>query len=262
LGCEKYLPLLIRENMPSRLLILIVFLLVNVKALSQTSQADFNYQQPENLGGLKKLMLWSTQYFVHQFKSGGSIPIVYRNGKPSGLFADACDFCEASLQGTAYITDGDGKVNVVKYAKSGRRTFVDCRKCEKYSGSEAVDSWGKSLWIKSIGFSGALRRYKLIPFRSIAVDRKVIPYGTVIYIPKAKGDTIELPNGIKVIHDGYFFAADTGGLINNNHIDLFTGVYSANPFPEIIKSSRNNTFDAFIVSDKEIINSIKSVHKK
>src|SRR4051812_5760750 len=161
--------------MPSRLLILIVFLLVNGKAFSQTLQADFNYQQPENLAGLKKLMLWSTQYFVHQFKSGGSIPIVYRNGKPSGLFADACDFCEASLQGTAYITDPDGNVKVVKFAKTGRRTFVDCRKCDKYSDSNAaVEAWGKTLWIKSTGFSGSLRRYKLIPFRSIAVDRKVI----------------------------------------------------------------------------------------
>jgi 3D (Asp-Asp-Asp) domain-containing protein len=248
--------------MPSRLLILIVFLLVSGKAVAQTSQADFNYQQPENLAGLKKLMLWSTQYFVHQFKSGGSVPIVYRNGKPSGLFADACDFCEASLQGTAYITDPDGNVNVVKFAKTGRRTFVDCRKCDKYSDNNAAENWGKTLWIKSSGFSGSLRRYKLIPFRSIAVDRKVIPYGTVIYIPKAKGQEIELPNGVKVIHDGYFFAADRGGLINNNHIDLFTGIYPANPFPEIIKSSRSDTFEAFIVTDKAIINSLKSVHKK
>src|SRR6478736_10443490 len=103
--------------MPLRLLMLIAFLLVNLKASSQTSQADFNYEPPGNLTGLKKLAIWSTHYFVHIFKSGGNIPIVYRNGKPSGLFANTCDFCEASLQGSAYITDFDGNVSLVKYAK-------------------------------------------------------------------------------------------------------------------------------------------------
>ena len=169
--------------MPARSFLLLVFLLVTSKTWSQTAQADFNYPPPENLAGLKKLMLWSTHYFVHQFKSGGSVPIVYRNGKPSGLFADACDFCEASLQGSAYITDSDGNIKVVKFAKTGRRTFVNCRSCEKFSDSNAAGSWGNTLWIKSSGFTGALRMYKLIPFRSVAVNRKGIPYGTVLYIP-------------------------------------------------------------------------------
>ena len=212
--------------------------------------------------GLKKLTLWGTHYFVHQFKSGGSIPIVYRNGKPSGLFADACDFCEASLQGSAYVTDADGSISVVKFAKTGRRTFVNCRSCEKFSDSNAAGSWGKALWIKSSGFSGSLRRYKLIPFRSVAVDRKVIPYGTVLYIPKVKGQIIALPNGSQIIHDGYFFAADRGGQVKRNQIDLFTGTYSENPFPEIIRSDNGHTFEAYIVTDKAIINALKSAHQK
>ncbi|MBK0402537.1 hypothetical protein I5M27_06040 [Adhaeribacter sp. BT258] len=250
--------------MPARLVMLIVLLLVTGKAWSQISQADFNYPPPENPAKLKKLRLWASHYFVHQFKSGGSVPLVYRNGKPSGLFAEACDFCEASLQGTAHITDADGNIHVMKYASSGRRTFVDCRNCEKFSDSNqaTVKNWGKSLWIKSTGFSGALRRYKLIPFRSIAVDRKVIPYGTVIFIPEAKGQEIELPDGTKITHDGYFFAADNGGLVNNNHIDVFTGISTANPFPELIKSSDNHTFEAFVVTEKAIVNSLKEAHKK
>lgn len=248
--------------MPARLLLLIVLVLLQAKAWPQTSQADFNFEPPANPAGLKKLLLWSTHYFVHQFKSGGNIPIVYRNGKPSGLFADACDFCEASLQGTAYIIDADGNINTVKFAKSGRRTFVNCRSCEKFSDSNAAGSWGNTLWIKSSGFSGALRRYKLIPFRSIAVNRKGIPYGTVLYIPKARGQTIELPNGQKIIHDGYFFAADRGGLVKRDQIDLFTGTYSDNPFPEIIKSDNDHTFEAYIVKDKAIIQALKSAHQK
>src|SRR6478735_5338261 len=243
--------------MPLKPLLLIAFLSVNLKASSQTSHADFNFEPPGKLAGLKKLALWSTHYFVHIFNSGGNIPIVYRNGKPSGLFANTCDFCEASLQGSAYITDADGNVSLVKYAKTGSKSFADCRTCEKFSDSnKAVGNWGKTLWIKSNGFSGGLRRYKIIPFRTISVDKRVIPFGTVIYIPKAKGQTVVLPNGIKVIHDGYFFAADRGGLVKNNHIDFFTGISSDNPFPELITSGKNSTFEAFIVTDKAIINSL------
>ena len=248
--------------MPARSFLLLVFLMVTAKAWSQTLQADFNYPPPENLAGLKKLRLWSTHYFVHQFKSGGSVPIVYRNGKPSGLFADACDFCEASLQGSAYITDSDGNIKVVKFAKTGRRTFVNCRSCEKFSDSNAAGSWGNTLWTTSSGFTGALRRYKLIPFRSVAVNRKGIPYGTVLYIPQAKGKTITLPNGRQIIHDGYFFAADRGGLVKRNQIDLFTGTSSENPFPELIKSDNNQTFEAYIVKDKAIIQALKTAHHK
>lgn len=231
--------------MPVKSFIPIVFLLVQVQAFSQTLQADFNFAQPENPAGLKKLNVWATHYFVHAFKSGGPVPIVYRNGEASGLFADACDFCEASLQGTALVTDSEGNVSVVKFAKTGRRAFVDCRQCEKFSGSKAAGTWGKTLWIKATGFSGSLRRYKLIPFRSVAVDRRVIPYGTVIYIPKIKGQTITQTDGSRIVHDGYFFAADRGGLVKNNQIDFFTGLFSANPFPEIIRSDRSETFEVF-----------------
>lgn len=248
--------------MALRLFMLIAFFGVRVLVFSQALEADFNYGQPENPAGLRKMNLWATHYFVHQFKSGGNIPIVYRNGKPSGLFADACDFCEASLQGTAFITDPEGKVTVVKFAKTGRKSFVNCQNCDKYSNNNGASVWGKTLWIKSTGFSGSLRRYKLIPFRSIAVDKRVIPFGTVLYIPKAKGETIALADGTTVIHDGYFFAADSGGMINGNHIDIFTGISSANPFPEIIKSDKDDTFEAFVVTDKEIIRALKNEHRK
>ncbi|MFC5269900.1 3D domain-containing protein [Adhaeribacter terreus] len=248
--------------MPSRFLILIVLVLVQAKAFPQTSPGAFDLAPPANPSALRKLNLWATYYFVHQFKSGGNIPIVYRNGKPSGLYADACDFCEASLQGSAYVTDAEGNVSVVKFAKTGKRTFVNCRTCTKFSDSNAAASWGKALWIKSTGFSGGLNRYKLIPFRSVAVDRKVIPYGTVLYIPQFQGQPIALPNGQTLTHDGYFFAADRGGLVKKNQIDLFTGTHSTNPFPEIIRSDNNQTFEAYIVKDKAIINALKAAHRK
>lgn len=197
------------------------------------------------------------------FTSGGSIPIVYQDGSPSGLFADTCDFCEASLEGTAYVKDSVGNVTIINYGKTGKRTFVDCRACRKYAKSKlSVENWGKTLWHKSNGFGDGVKNFKLIPYRTIAVDNKTIPFGTVIYIPKAKGMIIELPNGEKVTHDGYFFAGDTGGAIKLNHIDIFTGICKDNPFPDIIRSTKNDTFDAFIVTDNDIIKSLTYLQKK
>jgi 3D (Asp-Asp-Asp) domain-containing protein len=64
------------------------------------------------------------------------------------------------------------------------------------------------------------RNNPLVPFRSIATDPKVIPYGTILFIAKAAG--AKLPDG--TVHDGYFMAADCGGGIKGNRLDLFTGL--------------------------------------
>lgn len=60
--------------------------------------------------------------------------------------------------------------------------------------------------------------HKLVPFRSVAVDPTVVPIGSKVYIPQAKG--AKLPDG--KIHDGYFTAIDIGDAIKNHRIDVFT----------------------------------------
>jgi 3D (Asp-Asp-Asp) domain-containing protein len=230
---------------------------------AQTAQTDFNFSSPKEQSKLTSLTLWSTQYYIHEFQSGGSIPIVYADGTPSALFADTCDFCSASLEGTAYIKDSTGKITIINFAKSSDSSFVDCRTCSKYANSKLnVESWGRTVWQTSEGYGNGVKNFMLVPYRTIAVDKALIPYGTVIFIPKARGKTIYLPNGKQVVHDGYFFAADTGGAIKNNHIDLFTGIYKGNPFPEVIQSNENKTFEAFIVTDPLIIEALKVQHIK
>jgi 3D (Asp-Asp-Asp) domain-containing protein len=240
-----------------KLIIILSICLISLFVRGQSSQSDFNYNSPDSLSKLKKIDLWATQYYIHQFRSNGNIPFVDVNGKNIGMYADTCDFCEASLEGTAFITDSLGNIIVLNYAETGSKTFVDCRKCAKYTKSKLkVDSWGKTRWVVSKEYGDGVKNYKLIPYRTIAVDENFIPYGTVIYIPQAKGDTIELPNKVKVVHDGYFFAGDTGGAIKNNHIDIFTGIFKGNPFEDVIKSNSTGKFDAYLVTDKNIIDSL------
>ena len=104
--------------------------------------------------------------------------------------------------------------------------------------------------------------YRLAPFRTIAVDPQFIPYGTVIFIPKARGTKITMPNGKTAVHDGYFFAGDTGGTIKQLHIDVFTGIFEGNPFPGIVKSTASKTVDAYIISDVSVISALKKLHVK
>lgn len=58
---------------------------------------------------------------------------------------------------------------------------------------------------------------KLLPYRSVAVDPRIIPLGTKVYIPQAKG--MKLPDG--TIHDGIFRAEDVGQAIKQKKMDFF-----------------------------------------
>ncbi len=230
---------------------------------AQNSQSDFSIKAPVDLAISTKKSLWSTHYYIHRFQSGGSIPLVLSDGKQTNLFADTCDFCTAALEGTAFVQDSFGNITILNFDKIGEKSVVNCRSCSKFSKSKlAVENFGKVLWKKSEGFGDGVLNYKLIPFRTMAVDKSIIPYGTVIFIPKVKGKPIILPNGLEVIHDGYFFAGDTGSAIKGNHIDIFTGIFDGNPFKDVIQSDPTKTFEAYVVKDQQVINLLKSKHVK
>jgi len=100
----------------------------------------------------------------------------------------------------------------------------------------------------------------IIPDSTIAVDKALFPIGTVFFIPSAKGIEINLPDGQKIIHDGYFFSADIGGDIKGNHIDIFTGFSSSNPFP-FITSKATGIFTAYRVNQKELVQRFQQMHR-
>lgn len=61
-----------------------------------------------------------------------------------------------------------------------------------------------------------------------------------------------MPSGEVFVHDGYFFAGDTGAAPKQNHIDVFTGVFESNPFSNFLFSNASKSFEAFVVSDEKI----------
>jgi 3D (Asp-Asp-Asp) domain-containing protein len=62
----------------------------------------------------------------------------------------------------------------------------------------------------------------LQPFRTVAVDPKVIKLGSLLYVPLLEGRTMpgRAPWG-GFVHDGCVVADDTGGHIGGNQLDLF-----------------------------------------
>ncbi len=59
----------------------------------------------------------------------------------------------------------------------------------------------------------------LVPFRSAAVDPTVVPLRTKLMVPETVG--MQIPGG--GMHDGIWYAVDTGSAITADRIDLFTG---------------------------------------
>jgi 3D (Asp-Asp-Asp) domain-containing protein len=207
--------------------------------------------------------LWATQYYVHyaEATNANGHALLDMNGNSFGVNLSERDWCFGGVEGTIQVKDSSGSVRTYNYAGRGKDLQVDCSKYFKgpLIKPEAI---GRTRYIYARGeFGDGVKGLILVPFRTIAVDTTTYPIGTVLYIPSARGIEIELPSGKKVLHDGYFFAGDIGGAIKGNHIDVFTGVYRKNPFPNIVQSKSSATFGAMTVSDKRIIEILRGLHE-
>lgn len=58
-----------------------------------------------------------------------------------------------------------------------------------------------------------------IAMRTLATDPRVIPRRTRLFIRETVG--MRMPDG--TIHDGYWYASDTGGAVKGAKVDLYTG---------------------------------------
>ncbi|MDX2359711.1 MAG: 3D domain-containing protein [Crocinitomicaceae bacterium] len=228
--------------------------------ICEAQDSLFNYTPPVSLDSLDELNLWATEYYVHRTTSQGTIPYLTDEGDTLGYFSDTCDFCTACLEGTVFIEDSILARVVLNYSSRSSEALVNCRTCDLYKNSTLrVESWGTVRWKLSSGFGEGVKNYALVPYRTIAVDPSVIPYGSVIFIPAAIGVEIPRNDGSSFTHDGYFFAGDTGGAIKKNHIDVFTGVDDSHPF-EFVKSSHKYTYPTYLITDEEIIEQLTQLH--
>ena len=101
----------------------------------------------------------------------------------------------------------------------------------KLRDGRVINVWGKCSCERSPCFKITENQWgtggggrPLQPFRTVAVDPKVIKLGTLLYVPILDGRTMpgRAPWG-GFVHDGCVIADDTGGGIDGNQLDLFVG---------------------------------------
>lgn len=197
-----------------------------------------------------KITLWATYYYVpvlNHVEQG--IDLLDEQENKLGLKLNSCDWCKAAIEGTVFIKK-ENKNYVLNYAGRSKKSQYDCRLCAQYKDYDNYSKTGKILWAVSSGYGKGVKDYELVPFKTIAVDSSVIPYGTVVYIPKAKGVEYTNLQGETVKHDGFFFAGDTGSKIIGNHIDVFIGTATHNPFT-FVTSNPKGIFEVFLMPQKK-----------
>lgn len=139
------------------------------------------------------------------------------DGAPTPLYDSSCavlatvpaDFAAAiRLEGTGRLLDG----RLLNVAGS-----CGCPASPCFLEADEDHPWGYGVQNRA-----------LAPFRSVAVDRDVIEYGTGLYLAELDGVMMpgEAPWGA-FVHDGCVVAADTGGGIIGEHVDFFVGLRQA-----------------------------------
>jgi len=197
-----------------------------------------------DLDGRVPLALWATFYYIPRVTHDpDGFPLRNMEGEEIGPRLARRDWCEGAMQGTLVVTMPDGGAATYNYSGVRDGVEVDCGPV--YPKHPAI---GRTRYTLALGpWGDGVDGMRLVPFRSIAVDRSVIGYDALVYIPAARGTELTLPSGEVAIHDGYFYAADRGGAIKDNHIDVFVGEGRHSPFA-FVRSKREPTFTAYILS--------------
>jgi 3D (Asp-Asp-Asp) domain-containing protein len=210
---------------------------------------SFNFREPYDSEIVRVKSAWATYYKIPTVRDVGKngYPLLDMSGRSLGAALHAEDWCHASLEGSVRVLASNGTATVFNYVGSYEELKqVDC------SPWISLPGLGYSRFYKAKGsFGDGVSGYLLYPYRTIAVDPGWVPYGTVLYIPAARGTLVKMPDGSEQYHDGYFFAADTGGALYGNHIDVFIGSAVTNPF-KFVRSTKSSTFEIFVIGNPKI----------
>ncbi len=229
---------------------------------------EFMLPKPTRISKKKRLKLVATYYNIHKAISidrdglEDAYPLLTMDGKSLGPFLTLEDWCRGACEGTLVVFGYGGKATVYNYAGTSRYSQVNCTSMFPGLSSNIRKKIGKARFIKARGtFGDGSRGMMLTPMRSIAVDTRFIPIGTLLYVPVARGVKISYNKDDLRFHDGYFYAADTGSAIKGNVIDVFLGHDLESWFAKFVGKRLSRKFDAFVIEDKKIAGTLKLIHR-
>jgi 3D (Asp-Asp-Asp) domain-containing protein len=138
------------------------------------------------LGRFKVTYYWAVE--EAEYPAIKSQPVYLADGSLLGRFSSA--FVKAfRTESAAKLRDG----RCISYMKlRGRAEVVD----------------------RFLGYGG----HKLTELKSIAVDPRLIPLGSIVYIPQAENVVVDGKP-----QSGVFYAHDIGSAVKGKHVDVFVG---------------------------------------
>lgn len=260
-----------RPSWRSLAMCVLAYSCVLICSTSVPAEDKFDIPAPTDLGSHQRLTLWSTYYYVHSAQPvAQGTRLLRRDGHSFGVSLSNYDWCHAAVEGTVEVRTRP-KSRSFNYAGVAGSSQVNCRPffpsldrvIERTRYAELPPDAPLGL--------GDTPKFRLVAFRSIAVDRRqphfqLLDGGqlrkVVIYIPKLKGIRLQMPDGSVRDHDGYLFAADTGGAIRGAHIDFFLGASTRNPAPSVIGSRPETTFAAHVIEDAAVQEKLFKLHAR
>jgi 3D (Asp-Asp-Asp) domain-containing protein len=130
------------------------------------------------------------------------------------LFDDSCTVLATVTSAFADSLDIEGTGRLVDGRLLNVSGACPCARSPCYMEVDAQHPWGYG----AVGNA-------LVPFRSVAVDRSVVPLGTHLYVAEFDGVTMPGdPSYGQFVHDGCVSADDVGGGIVGQHLDFFAAL--------------------------------------
>jgi 3D (Asp-Asp-Asp) domain-containing protein len=206
--------------------------------------------RPQALG--PDLRLWATHYHTPVVspapkEMSAAFPLIGANGEWVSPPLRHKDWCEAALQGSVSVQAGGRSTAYVFIDDNG----PEQANCDAHLGnlSDGVKTATRRARFMAVDhpLGCGVRNIPLMPFRTVAVDARLIPVGSVIFVPELRGRAFQYEDRT-LLHDGYLFAGDRGGAIRGRHIDVFMLDEKEIPFEDIFASTSSRTFAAHIVA--------------
>lgn len=158
--------------------------------------------------------MWNTFYIVadeDHFRGPRTTPLFDNDCQPITKVRRAF-YNSLCIQGSGLLADK----RVVNYHASCTRRCPRAPMCKRFPVRICYKVLDPEIYPWGMGKAPR----PLVPDWSIAVDPDVIPLDTVVYLEELDGVT---PPGSSEPHDGCVGAVDTGGGIDDDHIDIFAG---------------------------------------
>jgi 3D (Asp-Asp-Asp) domain-containing protein len=246
---------------PLRTLLLAI---CGVTTAAGVTQQDFALPAPAVLPATA-IDLWATHYHIHRAREmAAGYPLRDQLGKALTGNLSPADWCLGAIEGTVQIAS-NGASRGYNYAGRSAETWVDCADSLKIDPARKpwISAVGRTVFAPTVGpFGDGAKHYILVPYRTLAVDPEQIPFGTVLYIPEARGASINVSRKETLQHDGYFFAGDAGGAIKGKHVDVFCGMTTSNCAPSFVSSNPSASIKAYIVTDASIVTHLTAMHSQ